>query len=98
MRGYTLEPPPWHRTAGNIREYPGKSGRTGGSAELYMDLQVQKVAFFTTFSGVKSIELYMDLQVQNVAFFTTLSAVTSIELHMDLQVQNVAFSLISKGF
>ena len=34
-----------------------------------MDLQVQNVAFFATFSGVQSIELYMDLQVQKVAFF-----------------------------
>ena len=34
-----------------------------------MDLQVQNVAFFTTFSGLQSIEIYMDLQVQKVAFF-----------------------------
>ena len=34
-----------------------------------MDLQVQNVAFFIPFSGVKSIEPYMDLQVQNVLLF-----------------------------
>ena len=75
-----------------------KPGAAGGSAELYMDLQVQNVAFFTTFAGVKSIELYMDLQVQNVVFFATFSGVKSIELYLDLQVQNVAFFLYFQYF
>ena len=97
MRGYTLDPTLLHRRAGQDRAKPGRTGRAGGSAELYMDLQVQNVAFFITFAGVKSIELYVDLQVQNVAFFNTFPGVKSIELYMDLQVQNVAFFTTFSG-
>ena len=69
-----MEPTPWHRTTGQSRARPGRTGRAGGSAEPYMELQVQNIAFFTTFAGVKSIELYMDLHVQNVAFLLLFEA------------------------
>ena len=45
-----MEPPPWHRTAGQNRARLGKKKCAGKSVELHRDLQVQKLAFFTTFS------------------------------------------------
>ena len=76
---------------------PGGEGGGRGPFPPKKVAPVRDIAFFTTFSRVKSIELYMDLQVQIVALFTTFSGVKSIELYVDLQVQNVAFFTTFSG-